>query len=228
MKFSPLLLVVLVLLAIPVYAVDTSYFAFDASHPWSGDYQGSLSLCYMAADANVIVQTGWGNGMTAQQIFDAYAQHNNGGTTADGMQWYFSTYLPDVNWQNYYQGLLPISQAKIQGTIADHDGIALGLWTAQNAHVVTLEGYDLSDGGVIDAIYVSNSWYTTPQLERWTVSGGSPGELGQLDWAGLGPNPHWWYMDELEQRPVPEPGILLTLLVGLGGLAWWRKARGAS
>ena len=195
---------------------DTSYFNFTADHPWVGDYQGSLPLCWAAADSNALAWTGWGFCTNSQDIFNVYAANfNGGGVPSQGMWWYFHQYWPGVDLNAYYDSVQTFSQPAIEQAIAEQHAIVLSLWNdrASTGHAVTLWGYDENAAGVMDAVWVTNNWNPTPGLERWSVVD------GDLQWGGY----RWWYFDELDIKPVAEPGVWVLLGLGIMGIAGLKK-----
>jgi len=215
---------------------DQSYYNFDASHPYYSDTQYG-NLCWAAAAANVLAFTNWGP-PNSQVIFDEFRANlpDQPSQMVEAYSWYFDKYYGKTDMWSFLEMNYGNYPAEIRQHINEKDGIDIAVLRIGGGmgHALAVWGYDLSDTGVLDAVWVTNSW-GNPALTRypvWYEDGYerigfySDGYIGWMD--VLDPKPDFVPDNPVpppsapgqgDPGTVPEPSTMLLLVFGTAGMA---------
>lgn len=234
-------------------SVFASYFGYstwyDADKTLA--YDDDDYMCWAAAASNILAWGGWGASEfnNEDKIFKNFQDHwtNQGSLMDVAWRWWLNgeyppgypygddwsrvdvpgggNYWPGYNFSDYYYESWETANtmSKIDEYLHAGYGVTLAIYTALNGHALTVWGYEYSDSGDYQGIYVTDSDDYVNQLVYCSVSWDSNKKWWTLEGKYSG-----WHIGGVEAlAPTPEPVSSVLFLIGTAVLAVrsYRKRR---
>ncbi|VGO14915.1 hypothetical protein PDESU_03485 [Pontiella desulfatans] len=188
---------------------------------WDGTTFSSVNNPLVGGSGNQYAVSGSGLDVSGAGSYGVFFEPWSGGT---------SVVLPVAT---EVKGFYANNTAYAADTILNGDGFARAFSTASNdLFSLTIEGFDSvgSSVGIVDFNLADYTGVTGEIVDEWTWVDLSSlgGDVKSLQFnmsSTEGNTPNYFAMDELTVAAIPEPGTVTLMLLGFGGMVWFRKKR---